>query len=193
MKNFYLFVCFLSVGLVLACKSEKKSDAVFETSNQFSGLIKDLNTKFTEKAGYSCIILSYDKLMGNTIMVKVAKDLNSDTIEEWYLMNGKWDKKSDILLELENVKPSDILFTINGDFDLAKLVEMVDVSKDKAESEKKAKDVECKNVNLLMKNKGTTANKMDGLIIQITVGNADGSNSFDLGFDAKGDFEGFLD
>jgi hypothetical protein len=44
-----------------------------------------------------------------------------------------------------------------------------------------------------MKNKGTTSNKMDGLIIQITVGNADGSDSYNLGFDAKGAFEGFLD
>ncbi len=192
MKNVYRFIYFLAFCSFLACSGNNKSGAVYESGKQFSSLIKDLNQKFTEKAAYSTIMFSYDKIMGNSILVKVAKDLDSTGLEEWLFMNGSWEKKSDIPLKLENQKPSDLLFTINGDFDLSKLVDMVDVSKEKVVSEKKGKDVECKSVNLLMKSKKTTYNKMDGLIIQITIETMDGSGKYDLGFDSKGNFEGFL-
>jgi len=192
MKNVYRFIYFLAIGSIMACGGNNKSGAIYESGKQFSGLIDDLNKKFTEKAAYSTIMLSYDKIMGNSILVKVARDIDSTDVEEWFFMNGSWDKKSDIPLKIENQKSSDLLFTINGDFDLSKLVDMVDVSKEKVIEEKKVKEVECKSVNLLMKNKGTTANKMDGLIIQITIETIDGSGTYDLGFDSKGNFEGFL-
>jgi len=192
MQNACKIVLLLSLGLSLACKGNKKNEAVYESSKQFSGLIADLNAKFTKKAAYSSIMLSYDKLLGNSILVKVARNMDSTRLEEWFFMNGGWEKKSEFQLELENLKPSDLLFTINGDFDLSKLVEMVDVSKEKVESEKKAKKVECKSVSILMKNIKSSIHKMDGLIIQINVESIVDKKSYDLSFNSKGDFESFL-
>ncbi len=191
MKNLFRIFCFFSILIVFACGREAKSNAFYETKSQFSGFINDLNAKFTPKAAYSSIMLSYDKLLGNSILVKVAQDIDSNKLEEWFFMNGSWEKKSELELKLDGNKPSDLLFTINGDFDMSKLVKMVDVSKEKVLKEKNAKNVECKNVSLLMKNKAVTSKKMDGLIIYITVETADGSQSYDLGFNSKGDFEGF--
>ena len=192
MQNACKIMFLLSLGLLLACKGNKKNEAVYESSKQFSGLIADLNSKFTTKAAYSSIMLSYDKLLGNSILVKVARNMDSTRLEEWFFMNGGWEKKSEFQLELENLKPSDLLFTINGDFDLSKLVEMVDVSKEKVESEKKAKKVECKSVSILMKNIKSSIHKMDGLIIQINVESIVDKKSYDLSFNSKGDFESFL-
>jgi hypothetical protein len=192
MNKFPLVFLLLAIATILGCNENKKSEAYYESGKQFSKLIKDLNNQFTEKAAYSSIMLSYDKLMGNSILVKVSPDIDSIILEEWFYMSGKWDKKSEMALEFNNQKPSDFLFTINGDFDLLKLVDIVELAKEKVISEKKVKAIECKSVSILMKNLQSTANKMDHLIIQITIETIDSGSSYDLGFDSNGNFEGFL-
>jgi hypothetical protein len=193
MYKFLFIFLFLSITSIIGCSEKKRSEAYYESSRQFSALTEDLKKKFTTKAAYNSIMLSYDKLMGNTLLVKVSPDIDSSYMEEWLFMNGKWDKKSTIEIDKENQSSSEILFSINGDFELSKVVDMIEIAKEKVLSEKKVKNSGCKSVSILLKNIEGSTNKMDHLIIYISIEATETGALFDISFDSKGNFEGFLE
>jgi hypothetical protein len=182
----------ISICLLWACEEKKESAAFYESENQFSKLVQDLNAKFSERAYYKTIMLTYDNIMGNTLLVKVLPNADSAKLQEWFYMNNKWEKKSDFETDSTLSQPTDKLFSINNEFDLLKLVDMVDLAKDKVKTEKNIKDVNCKTVSILMQNIEASSRKMDNLIIQLTIESNDRKTSYELGFDFEGKFEGFL-
>ncbi|MDF1547916.1 MAG: hypothetical protein P1P88_08835 [Bacteroidales bacterium] len=188
MKFFSIVISMSAIVGFFAC-GNNVGEAYYDSNNQFSDLVKDLNEQFSENAGYQSIMISYDEIMGNTILVKVSRDINKNKIEEWFYMNGAWDKKADTTLQLENKSPSDFLFSLKNDYDISKLVDLVKNSKNRVKDELKVNEVVCKSVNLLMRNKRVSENKMDDLITQITIEPLEGGISYNLSYDAEGNLK----
>ena len=183
-----LFVCFafLSCG---SGNNEPESKAYFESDDQFNELLGSLNGQFTEKAGYQSIMLSFDARMGNTVLVKVSRDIEENKIEEWFYMNDDWKKEAESKLELNDKKVSEFLFSLKDDYDLSLLLSIVNKSKEKVINDFKVKNAICKSINLIMSRERTSANKMDDLITQATVENADDGTTYKINFDAKGNLK----
>jgi hypothetical protein len=190
MKYFAFLVTFFAF-LFLACNSEKttESEAYFESDDQFNELLSSLNEQFTENAGYQSIMLSFDERMGNTVLVKVSKDINKNIIEEWFYMNGNWEKAEEGKLELNDKEVSDFLFSLKDDYDLSLLLSIVNKSKEKVKAQFKVKNVLCKSINLIMSKDRTSANKMDDLITQATVENEEDGTTYKINFDAQGNLK----
>ncbi|NJO92010.1 MAG: hypothetical protein HC831_25825, partial [Chloroflexia bacterium] len=161
----------------------------FESDDQFDELLNSLNEQFTEYAGYQSIMLSFDERMGNTVLVKVSKDINQNKIEEWFFMNDSWEKAEESTLELSDKKVSDFLFSLKDDYDLSLLLSIVNKSKDKVKEQFKVKNVLCKSINLIMSKDRTSANKMDDLITQATVENEEDGTTYKINFDAHGNLK----
>ncbi len=190
MKYLTFFIYLIAVCIIGACgNSEEKSQAYFDSDDEFTELVKSLNEQFSDNAGYSSIMLSYDDLMGNTVLVKVSRNIDENTIEEWFFMNDSWDKKAETKLELGDKNPADFLFSLNGDYDLSKLLDMVNESKHKVMNELKVKEVVCKSVNLLMPRKRSSVNKMDDLITQIAIEPLSGGTTYKHSYDAMGNLK----
>lgn len=188
MKNFSFVISLIAIFSFFAC-GNNVGEAYYDSNNQFSDLVKDLNEQFSEKAGYQSIMISYDEIMGNTILVKVSRDIDKNKIEEWFYMNGDWDKKADTTLQLGDKNPSDFLFSLKNDYDISRLVDMVKNSKKRVKDELKVNEVVCKSVNLLMRTKRVSENKMDDLITQITIEPLDRGISYNLSYDSEGNLK----
>jgi len=188
MKNFTIFIAIAIVSGLFAC-GNNSGEACYESNKQFSELVSDLNEQFSENAGFQSIMISYDKIMGNTILVKVARDINKNEIEEWFYMNGDWEKKDNSTLETGNRPISDFLFSLKTDYDITQLMPMVKKSKEKLKSELKVQEVICKSVNLLMRNNRVSENKMDDLITQIALEPANGNGTYNVSLDARGNIK----
>lgn len=193
MKNLALLILSLSLFIV-SCKNkqpeeEQSSNAAYESNDKFMGLVKTLNEKFTENAGYLSIMFTYDEVIGNTIMVKVSTDMTNDTIEEWYYMGEKWEKEKEIKLDTDSTKATEQLFSLTKDYDIKKLVNLVDKAKEKVKEEKQLEKVVCKSINLLMKSNNDSTDKMDNLVTQISIGTEDNGKNFSVNYDASGNFE----
>lgn len=188
MKNFTIFIAIAIVSGLFAC-GNSAGEACYESNKQFSELVNDLNEQFSENAGFQSIMISYDKVMGNTILVKVARDINKNEIEEWFYMNGDWEKKENSKLEIGDRPISDYLFSLKTDYDITQLMSMVKKSKEKLKSDLKVQEVICKSVNLLMRNNRVSQNKMDDLITQIALEPVDGNGTYNVSLDASGNIK----
>jgi hypothetical protein len=138
-------------------------------------------------------MLVNDKLMGNTILTKVSQNQDSVKPQEWFYMNGKWDKKAEINADSVKIKNPGSYFNLTSDFDIFKLADIVQQAKEKVVEEKKVKNVEWKGISLLMKDNIENADKMMNLIIQVTILDENGGEDYELSFDYNGKFKGFLD
>ncbi len=191
--KYLTFLLTLSTFLfLLSCNNSEnttESEAYFESDDQFSELLNSLNEQFTEDAGYQSIMLSFDERMGNTVLVKVSKDINENKIEEWFYMNGSWEKAEENKLDLNDKKTSDFLFSLKDDYDLSLLLSIVNKSKERVKEQFKVKKVLCKSINLIMGKDRTSANKMDDLITQATVENEEDGTSYKINFDAQGNLK----
>ncbi len=191
MKHYTFLFTLTALIFLLSCNSQKdeKTDAYFESDDQFAVLQKSLKEQFSEDAGYQSIMLWFDERMGNTVSVKVARNIEDNNIEEWFLMNENWKKEAENKLEIKDKKVSDFLFTLNNDYNLSVLLDIVTKSKQKVEKEHNVKKAVCKSINLIMSKDRTSENKMDDLITQVTVEDAENGTTFKINFDAKGNLK----
>ena len=153
MKQPTILISLIILAIFSACgsNSDEEPQAYFDSNDEFTELLTSLNDQFTENAGYQSIMLSFDARMGNTVLVKVSRDIEENKIEEWFFMNKNWKKEAESQLVLEDKKTSDFLFSLKNDYDLTILLGLVNESKKKVKEELKVKKVVCKSVNLIIR------------------------------------------
>jgi len=190
MKQFTILISLITLTIISACGSnnDEEQQAYFDSNDEFTELLKSLNEQFTENAGYQSIMLSFDERMGNTVLVKVSRNIEDNNIEEWFFMNENWKKEAESKLELDDKKSSDFLFSLKDDYDLSILLGLVNESKEKVKEELKVKKVVCKSVNLIMRRDSASANKMDDLITQVAIEPEAGGATYNLSYDATGKY-----
>ncbi|MFN8257609.1 MAG: hypothetical protein U0W24_18075 [Bacteroidales bacterium] len=188
-----IFASLMILVVTNSCKEKEQNNDYQQAENHFKELNDNLNHQFSEKACYNSIMLINDKLMGNTILVKVSQNQDSVKPQEWFYMNGKWDKKAEINADSAKIKNTGSYFNLTSDFDIFKLADIVQQAKEKVIEEKKVKNVEWKGISLLMKENIENADKMMNLIIQVTILDKNEGEDYELSFDYNGKFKGFLD
>jgi hypothetical protein len=192
MKYFTIFITLITIFAFSSCGSgnnEPESEAYFESNDQFEELQSSLNNQFSKDAGYQSIMLSFDERMGNTVLVKVSKNIEENNIEEWFYINEDWNKEAESKIKLNDKKVSDFLFSLKDDYDLSLLLSIVNKSKEKVINDFKVEKVICKSINLIMSKERTSTNKMDDLITQATVENQEDGTTYKINFDAKGNLK----
>jgi hypothetical protein len=183
-----LFVCTISMILTFSCK-DSKFGPKFETKEGMQKFINDLNNKLASKGGYNSFTAMYIESIGNVYTATLSKDINSNKWEEYDVTNNLWKKKSDITIESE-LSPSEFLLTTK-DFDLIKLIPLIEQSKDKVIKEKGIKEVVTTLVSVSINEKRKYKNKFDDMMILIEIAPKSGGTNFSCFYDINGKLTDF--
>lgn len=186
MKLFSKLIALFSIALLASCGG-LGSGPVFDSKESVDKFIGLLNEKFTEEAGYMQIILTYNEQIGNTAIVQVTKDINSNKVEEWMYTSGTWQQKSEITMEVpEGASPADFMFQLK-DLGITGLADMVVKAKTKVTTEKDMKDVVCTSASFIMPDRRQSENKVEDVLQSVTIEPASGGTNFNCFFDTKGE------
>jgi hypothetical protein len=166
----------------------KQSKEMKQTVDKLNTMTSELKTKFTGNVDFQSIMFSFDPSFGNTILVKVVEHSDSAKIKEWFYINGEWDLTSEKIMDTDSAIILNHTFSINNDYDLSKLTEILDLASQKLKEEKDINKVVFKSINLLMGNQPESKNKMENLITQITVESIAEKKSYFMNFDVEGNF-----
>lgn len=187
MKLLSKLLALFSIALVFSCGGSLGNAPVFDSKESVNKFITLLNEKFTPEAGYMQVIVTYDKQIGNTVIVQATKDINSNKVEEWVYTSGVWQQKSEITMEVpEGTTPADFMFQLK-DVGMANLADMVTKAKTKVTTEKEIKEVICTTASFTMPDRRQSEDKLDDINRSITIAPENGGTNFNCFFDPNGE------
>jgi hypothetical protein len=186
MKKIILLFFLVSV-LFVSCQ-QKQNQSYIKASENLNRVIEEINTKFPGNPAFHSLMISFDELMGNTVLLKMASVPDSAMVQEWLFMNGMWDMISENILETDSINFNDLVFSSGIDYDLSKLSAILASASEKAEVEKNIDLYQFTSINLLMAKEAYQKSKMDNLIIQVTIQSVKDKKNYLINFDANGNF-----
>lgn len=130
-----LLLILICVLLLQSCKSGfEHNRAGMEKLN------KELKEEFGTDTWYTSIELANSGGSDDIITVDQTKDPNSLKQEQWSQFHGFWEKKANITLSIQGAAPKSFMFQLDKEVSLAKLGELMELSKKKLEEETKVDD-----------------------------------------------------
>lgn len=184
MKRLAIYTAILATLVLTACGGLGSGPA-FESNDGISNLIGQLKDNFGAKAAFNSILISYDKQIGNFVTAQGNSDISSNKLIEKSLINGSWQDKAEITMEIEDGEIEDFLYTLE-DVDLLKVPELVKNAKEKVASEKGIEEVVVTAVSLTMPSR--VSDKMKDLKYMINVEPKNGGTTFILTYDLSGNY-----
>lgn len=171
------FILVIGVLLFTSCTKKFSQDA-----NGYVEIQKEIMAKFGNDAYFTNISVTYDKNVGDVIFVTVTDDPESMKMESWNYMKRKWEKVSDIVLELEEGNIRDFMYQLKDEYDLVRVGELVELSLLKIQEEEQIKDAVAKTVTLNAPDDTTS----DETQIFIDIEPRSGGTSFTFFYDLDG-------
>ncbi|MFD2562924.1 hypothetical protein [Aquimarina rubra] len=127
-------VVLLIVSLI-SCGGRISNQPANETG--FKAIENELKTQFGDNAYYTNVSITYNKSIGNTVIVIVTKDPESLKMGQWNLVQDSWGQNSDVTITIpDGTRATDFMFQLNDKINLAKLGELVEQSVEKLKTEK---------------------------------------------------------
>ncbi len=182
-----LLLLFIFSILIWSCQ-DKQNEAYIKANENLNLMVGELTNKFPLSSSFHSIMFSFDELMGNTILLKIAGNADSSKIEEWLYMNGIWAGPSEILMETDSLKYAELFFSADTEYSFSRLNGILSAASEKIEIEKNIDLFAFKSINLLMAKQLFEKNKMENLITQVTIESVKDKKVFLLHFDANGNF-----
>ena len=143
MKIFKITGVLSVLMLMISCGSVSNQEA---NAEGFGAIESELKSEFGDNAFYTDLTIGYEKSVGNIINVTVTDAPESMVMGEWLMMQGVWEQKAEIKLEVsEGSKAADFMFQLNDEISLSKLGELVEKSIGKL---KEDKEIENPTLNL---------------------------------------------
>lgn len=173
--------------LFLSCKS-KINDDFKRTGENLKAMTGELGTKFPGNTLFQSIMFSFDEILGNTILVKIAGNPDSLKIQEWFYINGMWEMSMEKIMEADSLKFTDHFFSAKNEYNLSQLTEILAKSSEKLKEEKNQVQIKIKSINLSMGNQAFKKSKLENLITQVTVESPDNQKRFLVNFNADGSY-----
>jgi hypothetical protein len=169
-----------------------------DQKEEISKLIKDIKGIITEKGGYNLLSVSYHDSNGNQEIQGILiflKDIKSTDWEYYYYNSAKWKKNA-------KFEPSPPTLITLSDFDLMKLLPILEQSKNKIITEKKINDVTIKSCEISINkpdiecvisinHKKKIENKLEGAEIKIVICPKYGGTDFKFTYDINGNLTEF--
>jgi hypothetical protein len=190
MKQSVFQLALIVLVIFSACagkKSGSESEVVIKSNESLNSMLAELKNKFSETTSFQSIIFSFDEVMGNNMMVKVATNIDSAKIQNWFYFGGKWNLTSEEVYKNDSLKISESFFNFKSDYQTSLLSQLMSTTYEKLESEKQVKNFTFKSINLLMGKQTAKKDKMEKLITQLSVETPE-QKQFFINFDNKGNF-----
>jgi hypothetical protein len=152
-KTWYLWIVLIAV-VVIGYYFHKSPQPETDQKVVITKLINELKGMITEKGGYNLLVVNFIDSNGSQeiqCVTTFTKDIKSNNWEG-YIYNGKWMKNSNTEFE-----PG--IMTLS-DFDIIKLLPMIEQSKNKVITEKNIKEVTLKSCLILISNGPLNNNKI---------------------------------
>lgn len=188
MKRFLQFAALCCAGLFVmtSCTTVYTSDAA-----GFEKLQNDMKSKFGDDAYYSGFSVGYTpegNSKGLTPTIEVTNDPESLMLEGWvYSSYAGWVNNTEITMEIpEDTEATEFLFQLDGQFDLKKLGELVELS-----AEKLAKEKNIENAQLSMATYSTGDGPVEDATIMILMQPENGGTNFTFQYDLDGELISF--
>lgn len=135
LKNLSIFFAILVATKLLSCSNDTSNQPANEAG--FKAIETELKNKFGYNAYYTDLAISYDKSIGNMVMVTVTEDPQSLQMGQWNLSKDSWKQNSDITLQAPNgTKASDFMFQLDDKISISKLGALVEKSINQLKKEK---------------------------------------------------------
>ena len=185
MKRVKIYTAILAILVLASCGGGLGSGPVFESADGMFSLIEQLEDNYGKKPAFNSILVVYNEQIGNSVIVQGNGDINSNLLTEKHFINGMWQDKAEITMEIEDGVMSDFLFTLD-EVDLNKVPGLVKDAKEKVKNEKKIDDVKATSVNITMPRR--VSDKMKDLNYTVSVEPKNGGTSFSVSYDLSGNY-----
>lgn len=137
MKNLtFTVIAAITALTITSCGGSHEANA-----EGFSGIEKDIKSKFGENAYFTDLTISHDESIGNIISLTTTDAPESLQMGEWTYINSAWTQNSEVTLELpEGTEATDFMYQLNDKINLKTLGDLVEKSMEKLKADKGIED-----------------------------------------------------